>query len=68
MEKQLLFIEDKIQDIIQEPIFNSGHAFICFDSLKAAYKILSIFKKTTFMTFKLKLKSLFSKKKALEII
>ena len=62
MEKRLLFIDDEIQDILQEPIFNSGHAFICFNSLKAAYQILSIFKKTTFMTFKLKLKSLFSKK------
>ena len=36
MKAELESIERKIQEITEEPVYSSGHAFICFDSLKAA--------------------------------
>ena len=63
MEKELNRIEEKIEKLTLEPVYSSGHAFICFDSLKAAYKIINEFKETPFSSFKVKLKSLLNSTK-----
>ena len=63
MEKELKRIEEKIDKLTLEPVYSSGHAFICFDSLKAAYTIINEFKDTTFMSLKVKLKSLLNSTK-----
>ena len=41
----------------EEPVFSSGHAFVCFDSLTAAYKVMKEFKNSPFMRFKLRMKN-----------
>ena len=69
MEKELKRIEEKIDKLTLEPVYSSGHAFICFDSLRAAYKIIKEFKETPFSKFKVKLKSLLnSTKKSLKMM
>jgi len=59
MNAELEKIERKIQEITEEPVYSSGHAFICFDSLKAAYNIITEFKESSFKQCKVKLKSMF---------
>ena len=59
MKAELEKIERKIQEITEEPVLSSGHAFICFDSLKAAYSIITEFKEGSFNQIKITLKSIF---------
>ena len=58
MKAELKNIQAKIDEITEEPVFSSGHAFVCFDSLSAAYKVMKEFKSSTFMRFKLKMKNI----------
>jgi hypothetical protein len=51
-------IEKKMQEITEEPVFSSGHAFVCFDSLLSAYKCLNAFKESTWDSVTLKLRSM----------
>ena len=41
IKKELDIIENKFQDEIQHPVYSSGHAFVCFDSLLSAYICLN---------------------------
>ena len=63
MKNELKKIQEQIDEITEEPVFSSGHAFVCFDSLTAAYKVMKEFKNSPFMGFKLKMKNLMSGKK-----
>ena len=58
MQSELERIQEKIDEITEEPVYSSGHAFICFDSLTAAYKVMKEFKNSPFMRFKLRMKNL----------
>ena len=57
MKNELEKIQEKIDEITEEPVFSSGHAFVCFDSLAAAYKVMKEFKSSPFMRFKLRMKN-----------
>ena len=57
MKNELIKIQQKIDEITEEPVFSSGHAFVCFDSLSAAYKVMKEFKSSTFMRFKIRMKN-----------
>jgi hypothetical protein len=43
MGLELERLESKIHREIMKPVFSSGHAFICFDSLMSSYTILTNF-------------------------
>ena len=58
MNNELSRIQEKIDEITEEPVYSSGHAFVCFDSLTAAYKVMKEFKSSPFMRFKLRMKNL----------
>ena len=58
MKNELNKIQEKIDEIIEEPVFSSGHAFVCFDSLTAAYKVMNEFKSSPLMRIKLRMKNL----------
>ena len=58
MRTELLNIQEKINEIIEEPVYSSGHAFVCFDSLSAVYKVMKEFKNSPFMRFKLRMRNL----------
>lgn len=62
INKELDRIENKIQEITEFPVFSSGHAFVCFDSLEAGYKCLNTFQEKTWRKIYLKLKYLFEKR------
>ena len=56
--KQIEDIENKIQKETEIPVYSSGHAFVCFDSLLSANKCLFMFKEGFCKKLKLKLESL----------
>jgi len=65
IQNQLELIEHKLQEEIQHPVYSSGHAFVCFDSLLSAYICLNNYefnffysRESTFQKLKLKLQSL----------
>ena len=58
MKNELDRVQEKIDEIIEEPVFSSGHAFVCFDSLTAAYKVMKEFKSSPLMRIKLRMKNL----------
>ena len=60
MKNELNKIQEQIDEIIEEPVYSSGHAFVCFDSLTAAYKVMREFKSSPFMRFKLRMKNFVS--------
>jgi hypothetical protein len=60
MKNELQRIQEKIDEITEEPVFSSGHAFVCFDSLTAAYKVMNEFKSSPLMRFKLRMKNFMS--------
>ena len=60
MKNELKRIQEKIDEITEEPVFSSGHAFVCFDSLTAAYKVMKEFKNSPFMRIKLRMKNFMS--------
>ena len=49
MEQELDRLDDKIHKEIMKPVYSSGHAFICFDSLLSSYKILTNFQYKYFL-------------------
>lgn len=55
LDKNINKIENEIDDIILQPVFSSGHAFICFDSLLSAYIINSYFKENSWKKLKLQI-------------
>ena len=57
MKNELKRIQEQIDEITEEPVYSSGHAFVCFDSLTAAYKVLKEFKSSPFMRIKLRMKN-----------
>lgn len=59
VEEELNKIENKLDKLTEEPVYSSGHAFICFDSLTAAYSILEMFHKNWLRNLKVKFMSLF---------
>lgn len=56
--KQIEDIEIKIQKETEIPVFSSGHAFVCFDSLLSANKCLFMFKEGFCKKLRLKVESL----------
>ena len=60
MKNELNRIQEQIDEITEEPVYSSGHAFVCFDSLTAAYKVMKEFKSSPFMRFKLRMKNFMS--------
>ena len=57
MQNELNKIQEKIDEITEEPVYSSGHAFVCFDSLTAAYKVMKEFKSSPIMRFKYRMKN-----------
>jgi len=55
---QIEEIENKIQKETEIPVYSSGHAFVCFDSLLSANKILFMFKDGLCKKLKLKIETL----------
>ena len=53
--KQIDEIENKIQKETEIPVYSSGHAFVCFDSLLSANKCLFMFKEGFCKKLKLKI-------------
>ncbi len=56
--KQIEDIENEIQKETEIPVYSSGHAFVCFDSLLSANKCLFMFKEGFCKKLKLKVESL----------
>ena len=57
MKNELKRIQEQIDEITEEPVYSSGHAFVCFDSLTAAYKVMKEFKSSPIMRIKLRMKN-----------
>jgi hypothetical protein len=64
IDHKLKEIESKILDETEKPVYSSGHAFVCFDSLEAAYKCLSRFQEKTFSKLVIQFKTFYEKTKA----
>lgn len=64
-EKEQQEVEREIQEALKDPKMyeSSGHAFICFDSLTAAYQILKNYKESPWKEFIVRVKSCFKPKK-----
>lgn len=58
VKKELNILEEKIQILIKKPVFSSGHAFVCCDSLLTAYELIKAFKENTYKKLSIKLKSI----------
>lgn len=56
--EQIEEIENKIQKETEIPVYSSGHAFVCFDSLLSANKCLFMFKEGFCKKLKFKIESL----------
>ena len=48
-------IEDKIEQVLLKPVLSSGHAFVCFDTIKSANYCLEKFRLSMFDNVKLSL-------------
>ena len=46
IDHELTKIENKLQELTEDFVYSAGHAFICFDSLTAAYQILKNYKES----------------------
>lgn len=58
IQKELDLIEERMQKLTEAPVYSSGHAFVCFDSLISTYKILSSFEENTIKKISIKLKAI----------
>ena len=58
IEKELLLIDQEIEFEIEQPVFSSGHAFVCFDSLSSAFFVLNSFEEKTWSNIKVSLNQL----------
>lgn len=63
IDNELTKIENKLQELTEDFVYSAGHAFICFDSLTAAYQVLKNYKESGWKKFVVKVKSLFSNRK-----
>lgn len=63
IQNKLERIENKIQEETEKPVFSSGHAFVCFDSLLAAYKCLSAFEEGTWKKVSIRMSALWEESK-----
>lgn len=59
MQAELDRIEAEIEEATQMPVYSSGHAFVCFDSLLSAYKCLNAFKEGTWKKLNIQISSFF---------
>ena len=51
-------VDLKIQKAIELPVYSSGHAFVCLDSLHSAYKCLMAYKEGTWRKLNIQIKTL----------
>ncbi len=58
IKKELEKLENEIQEDTKQPVYSSGHAFVCFDSLLSAYKCLTTFEEQTYKKIAIQLNSL----------
>jgi hypothetical protein len=58
IQEKLEHVENKIQEATENPVYSSGHAFVCFDSLLSAYKCLNAFQDGAIKKLNLRLKFL----------
>ena len=58
IQKELDRIESKMQKATEHPVFSSGHAFVCFDSLLSAYKCLSEFEDNAWSKVSIQVKNI----------
>ena len=58
VKNELNKIENKIQNLIKKPVYTSGHAFVCCDSLLSAYELIKAFNENTFKKLSIKLNSI----------
>ncbi len=58
IKKELEKLENEMQDATKKPVYSSGHAFVCFDSLLSAYKCLNAFEEMTYKKIALQINSL----------
>lgn len=58
IEKELEIIEHQFQEEIQHPVYSSGHAFVCFDSLLSSYICLNNYEYNVFNLEKVHSKNL----------
>lgn len=58
MQSELKKVQAKIDEITEEPVFSSGHAFVCFNSLDAADKVMKEFQTSVWKRMKMWLKNL----------
>jgi hypothetical protein len=58
IKKQLEKLENEIQEATKKPVYSSGHAFVCFDSLLSAYKCLNAFEDMTYKKIAIHLNSI----------
>ena len=57
-QQELDQLEIKIQQLTENPVFSSGHAFVCLDSLVSGYQIINSFKESTWKKIKIKFASM----------
>lgn len=58
MQLELNYIEQKLQECTERPVFSSGHAFISFDSLTAAHQVHSTYKDSPLQKLRVKILSI----------
>lgn len=51
-------LENEIQETTKTPVYSSGHAFVCFDSLLSAYKCLNAFEEMTYRKIAIQINSI----------
>ncbi len=56
IQNELEKVENKIQKATELPVYSSGHAFVCFDSLSSAYKCLNAFEENLFKKLVIRLR------------
>jgi hypothetical protein len=54
MLNQLNILENNIQELLLHPVESSGHAFVCFDSLLSAFKVVSCYKENVWKKLAIK--------------
>ena len=53
-QKEIDSLSDNIKQMQEQPVFSSGHAFVCLDSLISCYQIINSFKESTWKKVKIK--------------
>jgi hypothetical protein len=58
IQNELENVENKIQQATELPVYSSGHAFVCFDSLPSCYKCLNTFEEKLIKKFVIRMRYL----------